>query len=271
VIKITQTKMTSPNSSVANAAEQLDESEETPTVFDASLHFSHTPPFAPVFAERVPLVYAFKLAVQAFQYSQQLRSNWKFDLQRTLGIKPVEKFVAAECGVYTGSSLMVCSKILRDFNIPFEFFGLDTFSGLPALSEQDKLHAPPKARYRNQPMFTDTSFEKVQREFDQEGFNNSVFLKQGLFSNSLPTLEDRKYHWLNIDCDLFEPHQECLEYFYLKVVKGGVVFFDDYHSIDYPMAKIAIDSFLADKPECLMHLRFDKEGPNKVKAFFVKL
>ena len=54
------------------------------------------------------------------------------------------------------------------------------------------------------------------------------------------------------------------------MVKGGVLFFDDYHSIDFPMASKAIDQFMSDKPEQLLHLRFGDDGPNITKSFFVK-
>ena len=54
------------------------------------------------------------------------------------------------------------------------------------------------------------------------------------------------------------------------MVRGGIVFFDDYHSVNYPMAGKAIDKFMANKPERLQHLRFGEDGPNRTKAFFVK-
>ena len=54
------------------------------------------------------------------------------------------------------------------------------------------------------------------------------------------------------------------------MAKGGVIFFDDYHSGDYPMAKEAIDDFMQDKPELLLHLRFGDDAVNRTKGFIIK-
>ena len=37
-----------------------------------------------------------------------------------------------------------------------------------------------------------------------------------------------------------------------------------------PMAKLAIDKFMEDKPEKLFHLRYDEDKPNHTKAFITK-
>jgi len=87
---------------------------------------------------------------------------------------------------------------------------------------------------------------------------------------TLPALPEQRYHFVNIDCDLYEPHIECLEYFYPRMASGSIVFFDDYHSVEFPMAGQAIDDYMRDKPEQLLHLRFGEEGPNRTKCFFVK-
>ncbi|PTT90929.1 hypothetical protein DBR45_55715 [Pseudomonas sp. HMWF031] len=148
--------------------------------------------------------------------------------------------------------------------------GLDTFSGLPPLSEQDKLFAPADATYLNQTLFTETSLAGVQALIDRAELGAHVELREGLFSQSLPLLEEQKYHYVNIDCDLFEPHIECLEYFYPRMVKGGVIFFDDYNSVNYPMAGKAIDQFFETKPEALAQIRYGDDAPNRTKAYVVK-
>jgi predicted O-methyltransferase YrrM len=119
-------------------------------------------------------------------------------------------------------------------------------------------------------MFTETSVEQVQARIDEAGFHGELELRAGLFSETLPTLPEQRYHFVNVDCDLYEPHVECLRYFYPRMVPGGIVFFDDYHSVDYPMAGRAIDAFMRGQPEKLLHLRYGDDGPNRTKAFFIK-
>ncbi len=237
--------------------------------FNAQTPFSHKPPYDPVFAERVPLLHAFSLALGNYRTLNRPRSGRHIEALRALFRSSVP-FRAAECGVFFGNSLLACASIARDQGVKAEFFGLDTFEGLPPLSDIDKQYAPPTAKYRTQKMFTETSVNVVSKLLNDAGFDKEIHLVPGLFENTLPTLPERQYHFVNIDCDLYEPHIQCLEYFYPRMVKGGIVFFDDYHSIDYPMARQAIDKFMADKTERLLHLRFGPDGANITKTYFVK-
>jgi O-methyltransferase len=237
--------------------------------FNASLSFSHRPPFDPLFAERVPVLQAFHLALANYRLERAQSYNSWWERAKQL-LKPAPLFNAVECGVYTGSSLIACASMAHEAKIPFQMYGLDTFAGLPPVSEKDREFAPAGARYLGSRLFTDTSLASVQEKVVAAQLEQAVELRQGLFSDTLPLLPERRYHFVNIDCDLYEPHIECLEYFYPRMVSGGILFFDDYHSVEYPMAGKAIDDFMSDKPEQLLHLRFGKEGTNHTKCFFIK-
>lgn len=240
--------------------------------FNASLEFSHVPPFPDIFFERVPVLHCFQIAIANFLRSekQKKKNNPWGDFFWNKGVRRLSRFNAVECGVFTGSSLVACAKYAHESGIPFKMLGLDTFSGLPPLSDQDKLFAPAGASYLNRTLFTETSLAGVQALIDKAGVGDYVELHEGLFSHSLPLLEEQQYHYVNIDCDLFEPHIECLEYFYPRMVPGGVIFFDDYNSVSYPMAGKAIDQFFKDKPETLAQLRYGDDAPNMTKAYIVK-
>ena len=49
-----------------------------------------------------------------------------------------------------------------------------------------------------------------------------------------------------------EPELETLKYFYKKLVKGGIIYFDDY-GWSYPELRKVVDEFFSDKPETLLH------------------
>lgn len=240
--------------------------------FNASLEFPHVPPFQEIFFERIPVLHAFQLAIANFLRTekQKKKQNMWGDFFWKRGVRRLNRFNAVECGVFTGSSLVACARYAHESGIPFKMTGLDTFSGLPPLSEQDKLFAPADATYLNKTLFTETSLAGVQALVDRAELTKFVELREGLFSQSLPLLEEQQYHYVNIDCDLFEPHIECLEYFYPRMVPGGVIFFDDYNSINYPMAGKAINQFFADKPETLAQIRYGNDAPNRTKAYIVK-
>jgi hypothetical protein len=177
---------------------------------------------------------------------------------------------AAECGVYKGASLASCARIARATGSRVAFTGLDTFAGLPALSETDLAYNPHKAARGDVPLFSDTSLEQVQAFLAEQAPGAEATLVAGLFADTLRTLPERRYDFVHVDCDLYEPHLECLEYFYPRMRPGGIVFFDDYHSVEFPMAKGAIDVFMSGRPEELMHLRCGEDRPNHTKAWFVK-
>ena len=47
--------------------------------------------------------------------------------------------------------------------------------------------------------------------------------------------------------DLYKPITDTLEFFYPKLVKGGIIICDDYNSTQFPGAKRAWDEFFKDK------------------------
>lgn len=236
--------------------------------FHASLSFSHRPPYDPLFAERIPVLQAFQIALANYLGDQRKSKGWR---QLFTFLNGQDRyFRAVECGVYTGSSLIACAEMARSSGIDFRMIGLDTFTGFPPLSKTDRDLAPEGAKYLEQTIFADTSIEAVQEKVQKAHLEKHIQLRKGLFSATLPLLDEQRYHFVNVDCDLYEPHIECLEYFYPRLVRGGVLFFDDYYSGDYPMARKAVDDFMKDKPEVLSHLRFGPDAVNRTKAFFVK-
>jgi O-methyltransferase len=202
--------------------------------------------------EVTPLLHAFAFAL----------------LARPAGDAPVH---AAECGVYKGHSLASCARLARALRRNTIFTGLDTFTGLPPLSEADLSFNVTKAALGPTPLFMDTSVEQVRGFLDEQCAGTQVALVPGLFADTLARLPERRYVFVHIDCDLYEPHLECLDYFYPRMEPGGMVFFDDYHSVEFPMAKGAIDAFMAGRPEQFMHLRCGIARPNHTKAYFLKI
>lgn len=234
--------------------------------------FPHFPPYDLLYAERIPLLHTFRSTIEGIGWRRVEGDKWGYSREKILDILPYSKrFLAAECGVYLGNSLIACSKIIRDYFAPVHIYGLDTFSGLPELSEMDLVYSPKNAPYRHKRLFSDAPLEMVREAIERENLDEYVTLVPGLFKDTLSVLpQDRKFLFINIDCDLYLPHLECLEFFYPRMEKGGVVFFDDYHSVEFPMAKEAIDKFMEGRSEKLFHLSFGPDKPNFKKAFFVK-
>ncbi len=138
----------------------------------------------------------------------------------------------AEVGVYRGASArLICQakgdRLLRLF---------DTFEGLPQSSKEDRgIHK--KSQYA-------CSLEDVQAYV--AGFENVTFHK-GLFPDSARGIEESQYSFCHFDVDLYEGTKACLEYFYPRMIPGGIMISHDYGLL--AGVEQAFCEFFRDKPE----------------------
>ncbi len=145
--------------------------------------------------------------------------------------------VMAEVGAYQGVSAKLICEAKGDK--PLHVF--DTFEGLPEAS------APDGSVHRQKQYYC--SLESVQKFL--EGYENVHFHK-GLFPDSTEGLEEMTFCFVHIDVDLYESTKACLEYFYPRMARGGVLISHDYSVL--AGVKTAFAEFLADKPEELIEL-----------------
>lgn len=134
--------------------------------------------------------------------------------------------VAAECGVYCGSTLRMLAKAAPSR----KFFGFDTFKGLPAaMWSEGEPHAVGD--------FADTSFEAVQQYMT---ICPNVQLVQGEFPASADSAMDN-FAFVHLDFDFYESTRAALEWLLPRMSPGGVILFDDYEWHRCPGVKRAID------------------------------
>jgi O-methyltransferase len=138
----------------------------------------------------------------------------------------------AEVGVFQGAS----AKLICEAKGETELFLFDTFGGLPQSTSADK------GVHREKQYLC--SLESVQEYL--QGYKN-VFFHPGLFPESAKTLPERRFSFVHLDVDLYESTLAGLEYFYPRLITGGVILSHDY-SILAGVRK-AFDDFLHDKPE----------------------
>lgn len=141
----------------------------------------------------------------------------------------------AECGVYKGGTAYIVSEVIKNSNKIFHLF--DTFQGIPDFASDDPC-------WENPGNFN-VSIDEVKiflKDFD--------FLRyhRGLFSETLNF--DDKFAFVHIDADLYLSTKQCINFFYPKMVQGGIIICDDYGFEGYEQsAKLAIDEFFKDKEE----------------------
>lgn len=67
---------------------------------------------------------------------------------------------------------------------------------------------------------------------------------KGWFPQAYAGLEDRRWRFVHLDMDLYEPTRVALEMLWPQLVPGGVMVFHDYDNLSFPGVKIAVDRFL---------------------------
>lgn len=155
----------------------------------------------------------------------------------------------AEIGVYKGGS----SRVIATTDPNRMLYSCDTFEGLPQEDSSIDLH--------HKGDFNDTSFEEVKKFLN---LPNIIIIK-GFFPD--PTLHqvmyNSKFSFVHLDVDLYQCTKECLEFFYDRLVPGGILVSDDYLWKNCPGVKKAFDEFMEGKPETLVNTE-------KLSCYFVK-
>ncbi len=149
-----------------------------------------------------------------------------------------------ECGCYRGlSSWMICAT-LNEENGGFDGTGyhiFDSFAGLSEPAVEDTITTETTDGVRLSQMMRKGIFaypeEKVRRNL--AAFPGIAY-HAGWLPQSLTGIPERRYRFVHLDVDLFDPTLGALEYFYPRLVPGGLIVSDDYR---WPGARKAFDLF----------------------------
>jgi len=118
----------------------------------------------------------------------------------------------AEVGVYRGGTAWYLSLLARARKQ--ELYLYDTFTGIPYRSMIDS-HVIGD--------FGDTS-EKEVREYVHGAH---VHYRVGVFPSTF-TEQDKLFSFVHVDCDQFQAVSDCVTTFARQMMKGGIMWFDDY-------------------------------------------
>lgn len=162
----------------------------------------------------------------------------------------------AECGVYKGGSAFLIAETLASSSVEDKETHLfDTFTGMPAMANQD-----PSGLKEGR--FGDTSLADVKQYLRDFPF---VVFHPGLIPSTLESVKDKRFAFVHVDVDLYQTTKDCLNFFYNRLTRGGVMIFDDYGWTFFKESeKKAVDEFFEDKPETPIALQTGQ-------AFVIKL
>jgi hypothetical protein len=185
-----------------------------------------------------------------------------------------------EAGVYRGRMTLALGLFLLQNNLPGTVQGFDTFNGFPSASSNDNfekfeelfLNSRITQKHYDQVRrlvkynelilnrgldpfeisssgnFKDSKYTELLQKIEALDLENIV-LHSGEFSRTMTsqTVEALKYSVIFIDCDLFDGYMHTLRHGWDRLLPGGIIFLDEYYSLKFPGARMAVDEFIAEK------------------------
>lgn len=140
----------------------------------------------------------------------------------------------AELGTFAGGSARLICAVKGD--TPLYLF--DTFEGLPELASADAGGPWRKGMFA----YSESAVREYLAEF------NEVHLLSGLFPSTAGPIAAKRFRFVHLDADLYEPTKAGLDFFYPRMASQGVILIHDSHAAG---PSRALREFLADKPERL--------------------
>jgi hypothetical protein len=151
-----------------------------------------------------------------------------------------------ECGVFKGASFIrwATFRDILENTYSRRIIGFDIFGEFPETAfEPDK---PIRQKFIDEAGNLSISEEEFKDVLVYKNFRNYELIK-GDINQTIPKYvrenPQLKISLLHIDTDIYEPAKTALEHLYDKIVKGGIVVFDDYGT--FPGETKAVDDFFA--------------------------
>jgi len=145
-----------------------------------------------------------------------------------------------ECGAGFGLFASAIFSYLNFENLSKNYYLIDTFEGLSEkYSTQEELKRTGNYYTKNNPWH-----EEMIERFS--GFENAKIIK-GAIPDILSSVDIEKVSFLSIDMNTVTPEADALEFFWPKLVSGGIIVFDDYGFPGHENQKKSHDIFAASK------------------------
>ena len=173
------------------------------------------------------------------EFSKQLRFYSLIQLV-SKSLKKKEVFDFVECGCWRGHSSFIISKLIQDNKKKINFHIFDSFEGLSISTQEDGAYFNQSQDYQQNLI---NHFKSSEDFLKKEVLNDFEFVKiyKGWIPERFTEVQNKKFSLIHIDLDLYKPIADTLEFFYPRLIKGGIIICDDYNSSQFPGAKSAWD------------------------------
>lgn len=178
--------------------------------------------------------------------------NWivSYAVRHAIEFSDVNHFNFVECGVADGVSAFFA---LREMN------GNKKSNGKSTMHLYDAWMVMRKEGLRESELshvgrYAELSIEKTKRNLAE--FQDSTVYHQGYIPESFSKEPEppAQIVYLHIDLNSAGPTLDTLDFFFPRLVRGGVILFDDYAWEGYEDTKDTVDTYFNDKPGIMMKL-----------------
>jgi O-methyltransferase len=149
----------------------------------------------------------------------------------------------AECGVFRGSTSMLILQANAASPLDKHHHMFDSFEGLSDPGDLDGNHWT-KGNLS-------CGIDEVRSRLAT--FENKT-LYQGWIPSRFAEVQQRRFSFVHLDVDLYQPTRDSIEFFYPRLEVGGILLCDDYGSGVCPGATKACDEFLSEHAEAMISL-----------------
>lgn len=185
----------------------------------------------------------------------------------------------AELGVFRGAGLMTWANLLESYCVgdrTKRVLGFDNWTGFPELKPEDGREIPGLQKQPGgySPAKDEEALLNAINIFDADRFCSwkaRILLYRGNIEESVPKFCELnpgvRFSLVHFDCDLYEPTKTALRCLWDRVVRGGVVVFDEYGIPQWPGETQAVDEFFGEHPELNLQTFTYTNAPG---AFLIK-
>lgn len=147
----------------------------------------------------------------------------------------------AECGCWKGLSAYITCTYLKEDDKDRKFHIFDSFEG--GLSERTGDDRDLRSNLTVEEIKAEKQyFSSTEKNLNEalQGFDFYTLYK-GWIPERFDEVKDRKFAFVNIDVDVYEPTKDSFQYFFSRLSSGGMIVCDDYNMTRFSGAKKAID------------------------------
>lgn len=186
---------------------------------------------------------AFNAYLTRFHERHGMNSDRRWTLYQLTRLVAHIQGDSAECGVYQGAGSWLIAMANTASPHARHHFVFDSFAGISHPLQQDGSH---------------WTAGDLSCDLHTVAANLAecprVHLLQGWIPDRFAEVAERRFAFVHLDVDLYQPTLDSLTFFYPRLLPGGILICDDYGMTSCPGATLAVNEFLQDKPEKMVTL-----------------